>query len=121
PKQFIFHWFQGVTPEEAKMLFSNKRFQGNIRWLYLSLFERFVLFFSKFNFFVSDAMLDHYKRKYNYRKNNFMIMPCYNQKLNINAFHDGKYKDPTFVYAGSLSDWQCINETLQVFKGIQYK
>lgn len=121
PKQFIFHWFQGVTPEEARMLFFNKRFQKNIRWLYLSLFERFVLFFSKFNFFVSGAMLDHYKYKYKYKKNNFMIMPCYNQKLNERAFHDEKYKEPTFVYAGSLSDWQCINETLQVFKGIQCK
>ncbi|WP_228127266.1 MULTISPECIES: hypothetical protein [Acinetobacter] len=121
PKQFIFHWFQGVTPEEARMLFSNKRFQRNIRWMYLSLFERFVLLFSKFNFFVSGAMLDHYKYKYKYKKNNFMVMPCYNQKLNMNAFYDEKYKEPTFVYAGSLSDWQCINETLQVFKEIQYK
>lgn len=121
PKQFIFHWFQGVSPEEAKMLFSKKFFQKNIRWMYLSFFESFVLLFSKFNFFVSNAMLEHYKSKYRYKKDNYMIMPCYNQRLNIDAFYDGKYKAPTFVYAGSLSDWQCINETLQVFKKIQYK
>ncbi len=121
PKQFIFHWFQGVSPEEAKMLFSKNFFQKNMRWMYLSFFESFVLLFSKFNFFVSNAMLEHYKSKYRYKKDNYMIMPCYNQRLNIDAFYDDKYKAPTFVYAGSLSDWQCINETLQVFKKIQYK
>lgn len=118
PKQFIIHWFQGVTPEEAKLIHKNI-FQKNIRWLYLSFFEKFVLRYSKFNFFVSKAMYEHYKYKYQYLSDNFIIIPCYNQKLNKNAFASEKYEKPTFVYAGSLSDWQCIKETLYVFKRIQ--
>ncbi|QPF32218.1 hypothetical protein H0S56_00430 [Acinetobacter lwoffii] len=118
PRQFIIHWFQGVTPEEALMLYKDS-FQKRIRWTYLSFFEKFVLHYSKFNFFVSEAMLRHYINKYRYNRNNYMIMPCYNQKINISGFNKDKYKYPTFVYAGSLSDWQCINETLIIFKNVQ--
>ncbi|RZG46420.1 glycosyltransferase family protein [Acinetobacter wuhouensis] len=118
PKQFIIHWFQGVTPEEAFLIFNNK-FQKKLRWVYLSFFEWFVLKFSKVNFFVSKAMLDHYRGKYNYNKFNYILMPCYNQKINNDAFVFEKYKEPTFVYAGSLSDWQCISETLDVFNEVQ--
>lgn len=121
PRQFIIHWFQGVTPEEALMLFSSKKIEKNIRWMYLSFFEKFVLKFSKFNFFVSDAMFKHYKNKYNYSFENYMIMPCYNQYLNEFAFYDEKYKKPTFVYAGSLAKWQCIEETLEIFKKVNEK
>ncbi|WP_044436738.1 hypothetical protein [Acinetobacter ursingii] len=118
PKQFIIHWFQGVTPEEARLLFSGSIIQRNLRWIYLSFFEKFVLLFSKFNFFVSNSMLEHYKRKYNYVKKNYMIMPCYNLKLNKQAFYNDKYKTPNFLYAGSLASWQCIEEVLSIFREI---
>jgi hypothetical protein len=118
PRQFIIHWFQGVTPEEALMLFSSNKIQKKIRWSYLTLFEKFVLKYSKFNFFVSNRMHEHYKNKYNYYFKNYMLMPCYNQHLNVNAFYDEKYKKPSFVYAGSLAKWQCIDETLEIFKKI---
>lgn len=118
PRQFIIHWFQGVTPEEALLIYT-KSIQKRLRWFYLSFFEKFVLHFSKFNFFVSKAMFEHYKKKYNYNKVNYMLMPCYNQPINLQAFNDQKYIKPSFVYVGSLSDWQCIKETLQIFKQVQ--
>ena len=47
-------------------------------------------------------------------------MPCYNlhhkKAINLNL---EKYDSPTFVYAGSLSAWQNIDETLQVYKQIE--
>ncbi|MCU4406437.1 glycosyltransferase family protein [Acinetobacter junii] len=120
PKQFIFHWFQGVSPEEAMLIYSSK-ISKYFRWIYLSYFEKFVLNKSKFNFFVSESMRKHYEKKYNYNKLNFIAMPCYNQAINKEAFSDEKYKIASFVYAGSLSKWQCINETLQIFKQIEEK
>lgn len=121
PKQFIVHWFQGVTPEEALMIFSSRYFKKTNKYIYLSLIERLVLRYSKFNFFVSESMHNHYSQKYNYRLNNFMVMPCFNQKLNNNAFYDEKYKTPSFVYAGSLEKWQCIEKMLKIFKEVHEK
>lgn len=118
PKQFIFHWFQGVSPEEAMLIYSSK-VSKYFRWTYLSIFENFVLNKSKFNFFVSESMCKHYEKKYNYNKKNYITMPCYNQGINREAFFDEKYNIPSFVYAGSLSKWQCINETLEIFKKIE--
>lgn len=118
PKQFIIHWFQGIVPEEALMIFNNP-IEKRIRWAYLSFFEKLVLKFSKFNFFVSNSMLEHYRKKYNFSNNNYFIMPCYNQLLNTSGFNDSKYQEPTFVYAGSLSEWQCVPKALKVFKEIQ--
>lgn len=120
PKQFIIHWFQGVTPEEALMIYRHSLKKWP-KYFYLSFFENLVFKFSKFNFFVSKAMGQHYKKKYKYTKDNYMIMPCYNQSLNIDAFNNEKYKTPTFVYAGSMPDWQCVKESLLVFKNVQKK
>lgn len=118
-RQPIIHWFQGLIPEEAMMLFENyplKKYPRN--WLY-SFLERFILKRATFVFFVSEAMRQHYKEKYNYRKNNYIIMPCFNQLLNKKAFNESRYKKTTFVYAGSMSKWQCIDETLQIFRSIK--
>lgn len=120
PRQKIIHWFQGVTPEEAVMIYKNS-WKRKIKWLYLSFFENFVLRYSKFNFFVSDAMHKHYNIKYKYMGVNYLIMPCYNQSINVDAFNDNKYKNVSFVYAGSLSDWQCIKESIWVFKEVHSK
>ena len=46
-------------------------------------------------------------------------MPCFNQSMNDGAFYESKYKEPTFVYTGSLSKWQCIDEVLMLFSYIQ--
>lgn len=121
PRQFIIHWFQGVTPEEVLMLFSSKYITKTKKYLYLTIIEKLVLKISKFNFFVSTAMHNHYKKKYNYKSNNYMVMPCYNQHLNSKAFVDEKYGIPNFVYAGSLAKWQCIEKTLMIFKKVNEK
>jgi hypothetical protein len=117
-KQFIMHWFQGITPEEAIM---DNRFDpmSNFRYCYLSFIETLILKFSKLNFFVSESMLNHYRRKYRYNFENYIIMPCFNQLINFSAFNVNKYKEPTFVYTGSLSKWQCFEEALLIFSLVQ--
>lgn len=70
-------------------------------------------------FFVSEAMRQHYRRKFGYRGNNYMIMPCFNQDLEEDAFAQSKYETPSFVYTGSLAKWQCFERTVETFKAIQ--
>jgi len=110
-------WSQGIDPEESMMK------ENNLLKYYLKSFiEYIVLSLPSFKLFISDAMLNHYEQKYNFADKNYMIMPCYNLhyseplKKNLN-----RYQNPSFVYAGSLSVWQNIEETLQIFKFIENK
>lgn len=117
--QKIIFWFQGVEPEELQMTnkFTLRLF---LRIKYFELLERLALKKSKFIFFVSNRMAQHYKDKYGYKKENFMVMPCYNKELDKSSFYiNGKYKTPTFVYAGGLMAWQCFEDTLRLFNEIK--
>lgn len=118
PKQYIVIWFQGVVPEEAMCMFENS-FSKYPRKYFWTFLEWLALRNAKKVFFVSQAMLEHYRIKYRYCKNNYFIMPCFNQELNLSAFGSQRYKSPSFVYVGSLSRWQCITETLQLFSKIK--
>lgn len=118
PKKIIC-WFQGIAPEE-KYYFSHDRSLGKMArircFLVQSFFEWYALRHCDFNFFVSNAMQNYYRRKYCYRKNNWFIMPCFNQLLNLKAFTTEKYAKPSFVYAGSLDGWQCFDKTLEIYQ-----
>ncbi|EPQ6906582.1 hypothetical protein ACUVZB_000120 [Citrobacter freundii] len=118
PRKKIINWFQGVVPEEAMMIF-NSRF----RYCYWSLFEYFTLKYAHYNIFVSDKMLEHYVRKYKYKKSNYTVMPCFNSEINTSIIRNNsdKYSSLSFVYAGSLHKWQCIMQTLYFFKKVQLK
>ena len=114
----ILHWFQGVTPEEVDFYEMPwiKKALSKFRY---SLLERIILKNSDFNFFVSNTMLLHYRKKYGYTKNNNYIMPCFNQSLFEKAFYDEKYSKPTFVYTGNLARWQCFEPMVALFKQIK--
>ena len=110
-------WSQGIDPEESMMK------ENNLLKYYLKSFiEYIVLSLPSFKLFISHAMLNHYEQKYNFADKNYMIMPCYNlhysEPLKKNL---SRYQNPSFVYAGSLSVWQNIEETLQIFKFIENK
>ena len=112
----ICNWFQGIIPEESYM-----RNKSKLRYYILSLMEKFALDKSSINLLVSQAMLSHYNTKYHkiYDKKSY-IFPCFNTKLNENAFfYSGKYSSNTFVYAGGLDVWQCFDYTLEVYKSFE--
>ncbi|EQA01018.1 hypothetical protein N5918_05290 [Glaesserella parasuis] len=119
PKQQISIWFQGIVPEEAMLTFEHTLFSKYIRKFYHEVLEKIALKYAKNIFFVSKSMFRHYQKKYGYLKSNYTIMPCFNQKLNIKGFNQEKYQHPTFLYAGALSKWQCIDRTLLIFKKVQ--
>lgn len=113
----IIHWFQGIAPEE-RVLADDNSFYSRLASFKYMIMEYILMRKVDLPFFVSDAMRAHYERKYNYKlSERFVIMPCYNIALDENSFFvNQKYERPNFVYAGGILKWQCIEETLSVFK-----
>lgn len=116
-KQEIYIWFQGILPEENLMMFKGLR--KYFKFTYNRILEKLALHYCKKAFFVSEAMNKHYQKIYGYKGNKHFIMPCFNQDLELSCFNDDKYRKPTFVYAGSLSSWQCVDESLKLFKKVK--
>ncbi len=115
PYAKIVTWFQGLGAEEALMT-KNSLLRKRL-W---NCVELFSMKFSWFNIYVSERMHKYYKDTYKIKDQNFFIMPCFNKKINLNAFdYPDKYNTPSFVYAGSLDKWQCIEETLALFSLIE--
>lgn len=114
----IIYWFQGIVPEEISYYNYSivKRFVHKIAY---TLVEYLILKKSTFNFFVSNTMVNHYQKKYGYKKENYFVMPCFNQPLLKEAFVDTKYEQPTFVYTGNLAKWQCFEPMVVLFSKIK--
>ncbi len=111
----VITWFQGSLPEESYM-----RNHSTIRKKTLEFIERLSLKHSKLVIFVSEAMKDHYENYYHIKIKNYYVMPCFNTEFSMSETgNDGRYQTPTFTYVGGLSAWQCINETLALYKEIE--
>lgn len=115
-KQRVMCWYQGIMPEEIKVNY--KKWDKYLKIVLWTFFEYISLKNVKFSFFVSEKMKQHYEQKYRASFNDkFYIMPCINQELLEDAFNTvNKYSKPTFVYAGTMSEWQCINEILSIYE-----
>lgn len=110
-------WMQGVFPEEARLHFNSKAREA--LW---NLFERVTLPRAKGILMVSQAMREHFRRKYPSLTTPVFVMPCANASLDTKSFeHPGKYSNPSFVYAGSMHAWQCFDLTLQVYQRIKMR
>lgn len=118
PKKLIF-WFQGVIPEQVKYYSKRNKIVVWGATLWCNIIEWYMLKKSDFNFFVSKAMLNHYRRKYGYKGDNYLIMPCFNTKLETSAFTDEKYAKPKFLYSGNSLGWQCFPEIVKLYKQIK--
>lgn len=110
PSASIINWFQGVVAEEA-YLTTNSIFRKKL-WHF---FEGFTLRYSELNIYVSDQMKLYFEKSYNVKSKKYFIMPCFNKELNFDLIDNNKYLTPTFVYAGSLAKWQCIEQTLELY------
>ena len=120
-KQRIRIWFQGIVPEEAKMQFPNP-LQWIPRMAYWRFLERYALKNAELCLFVSHAMRQHYRKRYGYRKENFLVVPCFNLELDKASFFvEGKYAAPRFVYAGSMAAWQCVDQTAAAYALIEQR
>lgn len=117
-KAKIIIWFQGLLPEENKMLMGTSLNQ-KLRFPIYNWMEKISIKKSYFNFFVSDRMRKHFSEKYGYNDDNFLIIPCYNKNLNKKYFSSDLKPKSSFVYAGGIFPWQCFKETAAIFKEIE--
>lgn len=115
----VFVWFQGVDGVEYLHYGKCNWLKRIERYIVLSLYEFMALKKSSLNFFVSHKMLDYYRKTFGYRKDNYIIMPCFNDQMHEDAFYDAKYKKPSFVYAGNLAKWQCFPQMIDLYKKIK--
>ncbi len=116
PSAKVINWFQGVVAEEA-LLTTNSLLRKRV-WQF---FELFTLCFSNLNFYVSESMRLYFEKKYKVRNQNFFIMPCFNKQQNTELVDERKYKEASFVYAGSMAKWQCVEETICLYSKIEKK
>lgn len=115
PKARVWLWMQGVFPEEARLHFASR----SREWLW-RLFERVSLPRLQGVIMVSQAMRLHFGERYPAFDLSTFVMPCVNARLDNRCFRfPGKYDHPRFVYAGSLHAWQCMAQTLAVFRKIK--
>lgn len=113
----VITWVQGISPEESYM-----RNKSIIRRTILSIFEKRGLFSSDMCIFVSEAMKEHFEKKYGFVPKHYYIMPCFNDEIEKDAFFsENKYANNTFVYAGGLQEWQCFDETARLYALVEKK
>lgn len=117
--EICINWFQGIVPEEAALTFENKLSKYPRVW-YHNFLERYTLKRNDLNIFVSNSMQEHYKHKYGLKIDNGFIMPCFNCTLDKNVFTTNRYRTPSFVYAGSLAKWQCVEPMIKAFVRLKH-
>lgn len=113
------YWIQGLLPEENFAQLNSK--------LRLTFYEQIEKLLIKKtaktpNYFVmvSEKMKKHYEDKYHFKINNCYVMPCNNDIIHSQSFfEENKYKTDVFCYAGGLNVWQCIDQTLEIYKQIE--
>lgn len=111
-----YYWAQGIWPEESFL-----RYGSRLRFWAQSMLEKRALKKAEFVFFVSDAMKKHFEEKYrlNFQGKCYM-MPCANEQFHKEAFYaPGKYEGNVFCYAGALSEWQCFEQTVALYRKIE--
>jgi hypothetical protein len=120
-KQYTYvNWFQGIGPEEYELL-HNYTIRGKLGKYLLSFLEKRSIKKTDLCLLVSNEMKRFYENKYVLSMTEkSVIVPCYNKSLDESSFViDQKYDNLSFVYAGAIYGWQCIEESLQIFKRIQ--
>lgn len=113
----IVMWQQGVTAEESYM-----RHHSSIRRKILNFFDGFSMKHAKYVFFVSEALREYYENiiKHSLADKSY-IMPCFNETFDRSRLEYKNYNKKTFAYVGSLSVWQCFDETLEFYKQIEQR
>ena len=117
-KKYVY-WVQGILPEENFALYHSK-----IKYALYDLIEKVIFTHTNKKKYllvmVSERMKIHYENKYNCKVNSYYIMPCNNDSIHeFSFFEKDKYSENVFCYAGGLNVWQCIEETLCLYKQIE--
>ena len=110
------YWMQGIDAEESYMRNGSK-----LRSFVLDAITKFAMKKAMAIFYVSEEMkkFEEGKSGISTDKKCF-IMPCFNvSRTETLQVDERKYKKNIFTYVGSLSKWQCFEETLDFYKKIE--
>jgi len=114
---FSVDW-HGILPEESRMGGAS---QARIKMLETE--ELNNLKQADLNIFVSNKMNAFYKHKYGLTNLNQAIVPCClsDDKFSHQFFGEDKvdYQGITFGYIGTMTDWQCGKEMIQMFSKLR--
>lgn len=112
----IIYWMQGLDLEESFMRNGSK-----LRCLVLGLITKFAMKKALAIFYVSEEMKKYEENKFRISTcEKSFIMPCFNvSRTEALQKDERKYKKNIFTYVGSLSKWQCFEETLDFYKQIE--
>jgi len=114
PSAEIFHWFQGIEAVERRHLHGG--LGGQLRYVLWSGMEQILLRRARMQFFVSEEMRTYFGAG-NRPGIRAMVIPCYNADFDSNAWgSDDRYQKLDLVYAGSLYNWQRIDDVLGSYK-----
>ena len=108
-------WQQGLQGEESYM-----RNHSSARKAILNYMDRFTVKKAKVVFFVSECMKQYYEALvHKDLSNKCYIMPCFNERFDEKILIQKDYSKKIFAYVGSLSVWQCFNETVELYLKIE--
>ena len=111
----IVRWVQGAGENESYM-----RHHSPVRFGILSALNWIAFCNADFVLFVSETLKRHYEKKFGMKFTKSYIMPCFNDEINKASFYaEGKYADNVFTYAGSLSQWQCFEQTVALYREVE--
>lgn len=111
----IMLWQQGASGAESYL-----KHNSRIRRLVLNRMDCFVMKKAKMIFYVSEYMLKYYEKMAHARfAHKAYVMPCFNEVLDRQLLERKDYSRKVFTYIGSLSAWQCFNETAETYARIE--
>lgn len=117
PRVEIIHWFQGIEAVERRFL--HKSWRGWGRWILWTLMERTLLKRARVKIFVSQQMRNFLGDKEQSGQAS-LVIPCYNVDIgDIAASEPERYHRINMVYAGSMYPWQCVEQSLQVYRVVR--
>lgn len=111
----IILWQQGATAEESFL-----RNHSKLRLTILNGIDCFIMKKAIAILFVSKELESYYETR---AKRSFeskaYVMPCFNEELDVSVLRKKDYKEPSFVYAGSLDLWQCFRQTAALYTELE--
>lgn len=125
----------GAIEELIEFRFKNmfKQIKRSFNYKFLKRQEKKNFKYGDVFFIVSNKLKDYLIKEYKVGDKEFIIAPCsVNQKeidedkyIENRSFYRAKYNigdnEKLLIYSGGTSPWQCINETIKIYRNIRSK
>ena len=108
-------WQQGAVADESYM-----RNSSRLRYHILNIIDVYMMKKAKCILYVSEEMRRVYEQRgHSSFKDKAYIMPCFNEEYDENMYSLKDFTKKIFTYVGSLAEWQCFEQTVDLYKEIE--